>query len=573
MARALDISVERWGSGVAAPALWAVAFILIGLPLGLVVVQAFLPGLFDLAGPSFVPSLDAINRLVTSPRLARGIIDTMVLGVVGAVLSTVVGTALALLLALTDIRGRSAFSALPWVVFATPSYFKGLAWVLLMSPGGYFVGLGLVSPATGSAFFGPAGLMMVMAFSLFPIPYFIVGSRLEGLGGEFIDAARVASAGPWRIVLRVVLPMLVPAIALALLTTFAEVVGDFGIATTIARSMNFGLITYNIYAATANYPVDFASAGAQALVLVLLVAGSIVVAGLMGGDRTTTFVTGRNRSLARFHLGAWQAPALALTALFTIGSAVLPLIAIVLRSLTVSLGGGLARSNFSLAAVRTIFDVSSIPGQGLVWSVVDGLAAAVLAVAFGLIFAYQISLASRTTRLVASGLALITVALPGIVLAFGYILVYDRLPGFKDVPLYGSRLLLVIGYAATALPYCLILMWAALGRLGGSLHEASRLAGASPSRHLVKVVLPLIGSALLIAFGVTTIRSIFELPMSQFLLPQAGPPVPVVIVDDFTQGRDAVACALAIATLGVVAAIGVLTSLARGPNTLSQGEP
>jgi iron(III) transport system permease protein len=248
------------------------------------------------------------------------------------------------------------------------------------------------------------------------------------------------------------------------------------------------------------------------------------------------------------------------------------LIAIVLRSLTVSLGGGLAQSNFSLAAVRTVFDVSSIPGQGLVWSVVYGLAAAVLAVGFGLVFAYQISLAGRTTRLVASGLALTTVALPGIVLAFGYILVYDRLPGFKDLPLYGSRLLLVIGYTATALPYCLILMWSALGRLGGSLHEASRLAGASPGRHLVKVVLPLIGSAMLIAFGVTTIRSIFELPMSQFLLPQAGPPVPVVIVDDFTQGRDAVACALAIATLGVVAAIGVLTALARGPNTLSQGD-
>lgn len=554
---------ERWGGGFATPLLWLVAFVLIGLPLALVLVQAFVPNLFGLAGSDWTPSIAAVTRLATSPRLARGIVNTVGVGIVGAIVSTMLGAALALTMTLTDVRLRAVFSAIPWIVFATPGYFKGLAWVLLMSQGGYVVQLGLISPDTASAFFGPAGLLMVMAFALFPVPYFIIRSRLQGLGGEFLDAARMASAGSWRTVARIVVPMLMPAIGLALLTTFAEVVGDFGIANTIARSMNFGLITYNIYAATASYPVDFAGAAAQALLLAVLILGSIALARLSGTDRGARFVSGRNRVLVRFRLGLWQPLAILLLALLAFGSAGLPLLAIVARSFTTSLSAGLSVDNLSLDALRTVFDPQSTAGQSLLWSFVYAFAAAIAAVSFGLLFAYRTSLASRNVRLFAAGAAMVTVAIPGIVLAFGYILLYDRVDGFKSLPLYGSRLLLVIGYAAAALPYCLIFLWAALDRLGASLGEASRLAGATPWRHMVHIVLPLVGRAVAIAFGVTVIRSLFELPMSTFLIPHAGPALASVIVDDFTQDRDAVACALATVALAAVAVAAGLLFLIR----------
>jgi len=562
MITSLHIGRRNWNGS--APLLWLVAFVLIGLPLLLVLVQAVLPKLFDPVAPSFTPSVAALTRLVSSPRLFRGIVNTILLGLVGATVSTALGTALALVLTLTDLRLRRLWLSLPWVVFATPSYLKGLAWVLLMSPGGYLVYLGVLSPDGASAFFGPPGLLLVMAAALFPVPYFIVRSRLQGLGGEFIDAARMASARPGQTIRRIVVPMLMPAIGLSLLTTFAEVVGDFGMANTIARSMNFGLLTYNIYAATASFPVDFAAAGAQALLLVLLVSGSVAATALGGVDRETRFLSGRNRQLMTYKLGRWQLPALACLALTALIAAVLPLLAIVLRAFTVSLGDALAPGNFSLAAMRSVFDITDVAGQALLWSFVYAFFAAVLAVVFSTLFAYRISLASRATRLLSSGMAMVTVAIPGIILAFGYILLYNRLPGFRDIGLYGSRLLLVIGYVAAALPYCLIFLWAALDRLGASLREASRLSGAGPMQHLRRIVLPLIRRAVAVAFGVTMVRSIFELPMSQFLMPSAGPALPALIVNDFTQDRDAVACALALVALCAVGLVaGIVTLLGK----------
>lgn len=566
MTISLNIGRRNWGGS--APLLWLVAFVLIGLPLLLVLAQAVLPKLFDPVAPSFQPELTALSRLVGSPRLFRGILNTILLGLAGAVTSTALGAALALTLTLTDVRLRRLWLVLPWIVFAMPSYLKGLAWVLLMSQGGYLVHLGVLTPEGASAFFGPPGLLMVMALALFPVPYFIVRSRLQGLGGEFIDAARMASARPRQTIRRIIVPMLLPAIGLSLLTTFAEIVGDFGIANTIARSMNFGLLTYNIYAATASFPVDFAAAGAQALLLVVLVSGSVAATALSGAQRETRFLSGRNRQLVRYQLGAWQPFAVLCLAIGSLGAAILPLLSIVVRAFTISLTDGLSPGNFSLDAMRTVFDSASVAGQALVWSFVYALLAALVAVAFSTLFAYRISLASSATRLLSAGLAMVTVAIPGIILAFGYILLYNRLAGFRDLGLYGSRLLLVIGYAAAALPYCLIFLWAALDRLGSSLGEASRLSGADPMQHLRRIVLPLIRRAVVVAFGVTMVRSLFELPMSQFLIPSSGSALPALIVNDFTQDRDAVACALALTALcavGIVAGIAALFRNERDP--------
>ena len=63
-------------------------------------------------------------------------------------------------------------------------------------------------------------------------------AAMTGLGGEFEEAARVAGASSWWAWIRINLPLLAPAVALAFLAIFAEVVADFGMAATIARAIS-----------------------------------------------------------------------------------------------------------------------------------------------------------------------------------------------------------------------------------------------------------------------------------------------------------------------------------------------
>ena len=108
--------------------------------------------------------------------------------------------------------------------------------------------------------------------------------------------------------------------------------------------------------------------------------------------------------------------------------------------------------------------------------------------------AAQLDRGSANARSAVIGLSLGAVAIPGIVLGFGYILVWNRLPGFRDwaMPHYGDGSLLIIGYVAAALPYCLVVIMSAVGQLAPSLGDAARLHGIGPVRRLLAITLPLV---------------------------------------------------------------------------------
>jgi len=543
---------------------YAVFFLLIALPLGVVLVQAVLPGLFDPAGADF--DLAPLLRIVGSSRLIGSVLNSLELAATVAVTATLLGAGFAFVAMRCRIPLERPLALVPWLVFLTPSYLKALAWVLLMSPGGYLAQLGLLSPALGSAFFSLPGLVLVHTLSLFPLPCFIIGGALAGLGGELEDAARVAGAPLFRVWLRINAPLLAPALALSAIATFAEVLSDFGLASTIARMSNFGVLTYGIYAAASDYPVDFAAAGAQSLVLLLLVLAVVLADRLLRRQAAARLISGRAKPARRYRLGHWQWMVLAAMLAVTVAALIMPIAAIAARAATRSLGGGLAVENLTAANIAAALTFHTAINGALLRSLGYAGLAAVIATGFALLLAVRLDRAGRVLRPLVLGLSLGAVAIPGIVLGFGYILVWNRLPGFKDWPLphYGDGSLLVTGYVAAALPYCLVIIVAAIGQLAPNLGDAARLLGVGARRRLLRITLPLVWVSLATALLMTFIRTVFELPMSQMLIPLNGPPAPPVILRLFSHDQDGPASALSLAAM-VAAGAGaaILWMLAR----------
>ncbi|WP_181179710.1 ABC transporter permease subunit [Mesorhizobium sp. B2-1-3A] len=541
-------------------AVYAVFALLIGLPLALVLVQAVMPDLFAAQNPDNSLSLEPLSRVFNSPYLARSVLHSLELGMLVACTTTVLGGAFAVLVQRCDIPLRAAISAVPWLVFLTPSYLKALAWVLLMSPGGYLAQFGLLPSWLGASFFGLTGLVFVHTLSLFPLAAFIIGSALAGLGSELEDAARLSGAAPLRIWLRINGPLLAPAIALSFIATFAEVLSDFGLASTIARMSDFGVLTYGIYAAASDYPVDFPAAGAQALVLLSLVLLVVVGDRLLRRRADPRLISGRARPARLYTLGPWRWPAIAAALAIAFLALALPLAAIAARALTQTLGHGLIWSNFTTVNVAAALSPDTAANDGLLRSLFYAGLTAVIASALALLLSAQLDRASPVLRTAVIGLSLGAVAIPGIVLGFGYILVWNRLPGFRDWPFphYGDGSLLVMGYVAAALPYCLVVILSAIGQLAPSLTDAARLHGVGTIRRLLSITLPLVLLSVVTAFLLTFIRTVFELPISQMLIPQSGPPAPTLILKLFSHDRDGLASAIALvamAAAGIGAAL------------------
>lgn len=103
--------------------------------------------------------------------------------------------------------------------------------------------------------------------------------------------------------LRLIVPILAPAIISALAIGFAESISDFGVAATLAYNSNFSLATYQLYAAIGNFPPSFPLAAGMSWLLVLAVAIPLFLQARALRGRSYAILSGRSRQAVRRRLG------------------------------------------------------------------------------------------------------------------------------------------------------------------------------------------------------------------------------------------------------------------------------
>ena len=81
--------------------------------------------------------------------------------------------------------------------------------------------------------YGPLGVILVDGLKGVPFAFLAISAALPGLGSSFERAARTHGAGRLA-ALRVVLPILAPALWASFAIVFAETISDYGVAATLA---------------------------------------------------------------------------------------------------------------------------------------------------------------------------------------------------------------------------------------------------------------------------------------------------------------------------------------------------
>ncbi len=518
--------------------------VLVFLPLALVMGQAVVPDLMDGHWPHL--SLAGLEHSLGNARSITAISHTVVLSAIGAVSATVLGALYALMLARSNVPFRAVLRATPWLIFLTPGYLKALAWVLLMSPGGYLAQFGLLPEGWDTAFFSLNGLIFVHTLNLFPMACFVIGAAMSGLGSEFEDAARTVGGSARQAWVKINLPLLAPAVVLAFLSIFAEIASDFGLAATIARTSNFGLLTYSIATAIENFPVDFQLAGSQALVLLAMLCSVLLLDKALRRQRRVRLITGRSRRPRIYDLGLWRWPVAGFGLLVSLLSVWLPMAAIIARSGARTLGQGLAASNMTWRYLDQALTLGQPANQALLRSLWFAGLTAITCGVLALLLAWRLDQGGKALRQIVLAMAVGAMAIPGVVMGLGYILLWDRVPGFADTGIYGTWKLLVLGYVSHGLPYALVVVLPAVGQISPNLIDAARLHGAGATTRMFRIIVPLIALSLVTAVLLVFARSVFELPISQLLQPTAGAPAPSVIVRLFGNDNDGLGSALSL---------------------------
>jgi len=447
----------------------------------------------------------------------------------------------------TALPGRRFVAGSMWLVLLLPSWLPALGWVRLVQADGVLDRLGIGSPAVTHAVLGPFGVVLLLGLRSVPFAFLAVTAALAGLGQEFEDAARVHGASRLEAI-RLLVPMLAPAIWSALAIGFAESISDFGVAATLAYNSHFTLATYQLYASINNFPPSFPAAAAMGWLLVASVGIPLALQARALRGRSYAVLSGRTRRAVRRTLSRrTRGLALAGLVLFYAVALAVPTLGAVSASLLGDLGG-----SFNVTFVNYTTVIHSVDLFGpLERSLAYGAITASITVVGGFVAARLLTrVRSRAVRLL-DFLLLAAVALPSVVFAAGYILAYN-LPILSrlGLDLYQTTTLLVIGYAASSLPTNARVLVGAVSQLQPSLHEAARTHGAGMVTAWLRGVLPVVSRPLLLAWLLTFTGVFLELPISQLLYAPSQPPVSVSIQDNLGNYHFGVGMAQAVTAVG-----------------------
>ncbi|MEY2417410.1 MAG: molybdate transport system permease protein [Actinomycetota bacterium] len=153
------------------------------------------------------------------------------------VLSIVLGTPLAWLLARGEFRGRRLLRALVLLPLVLPPVVAGVALLAAFSvhsPLGRLLHDVLGVQLTFSA----AGVVMAQTFVAMPFYVITLEAALAGVDHRYEHAAATLGASPWRVFTRVTMPLVAGSVAAGGVLAFARALGEFGATITFAGNIS-----------------------------------------------------------------------------------------------------------------------------------------------------------------------------------------------------------------------------------------------------------------------------------------------------------------------------------------------
>jgi sulfate/thiosulfate transport system permease protein len=170
--------------------------------------------------------IEGLIHLLATPRTLAALRLSFGSALLAALINAVIGLLVAWVLVRYRFPGRRLFDALVDLPFALPTAVAGIALTALYAPNGW-IGSWLASWGIKVAY-TPLGVLVAMVFVGFPFVVRTLQPVLESLDRDVEEAAESLGARHWQTFLRVILPMLAPALLTGFALALARAVGEYG---------------------------------------------------------------------------------------------------------------------------------------------------------------------------------------------------------------------------------------------------------------------------------------------------------------------------------------------------------
>ena len=427
-----------------------------------------------------------------------GLINSFQVAVVTTLGVFVVSLSLALIYDKFDFKGKEMCNALMLVPMILPPFVGALGFQQLL---GYYGIINTLLDTMGFAridFLGGTGkfwsVCLIEMLHLYPIFYLNLVTALGNIDPALNESAANLGAGKWRRFFKIQLPMMRPGIlaggSLVLVWSFTE----------LGTPLMFG---YNRVT-----PVQILNGLTEletnplpySLVVIMLTVSAVmyIASRLIFGGSTQASSKGTLGSSAK-KLVSWRSY-LALGAFLLVTFiAALPHFILILCAFFKRYYNSLLPTGFTLE----YFD-SALSNSLVLPSIMNSLRYSILAMVIAIAVGILIALASCRWKLkgarAADLLAMLPMAVPGVVIAFGFLSMSVKYSWAHAIfnPIENPLWLLATAYAVRRIPYVVRAVSSGLEQTPEELENAARNFGAGPLRVLAKITLPLVAANILV---------------------------------------------------------------------------
>ena len=496
----------RFGPWLAGTLVLAFLLLFLVLPVGRVFFTAFVEA-------DGTPTLGHFAAFFGQGLMMEAFINSLTVALLSALFAAVIAVPLAYFTVRFDFRGAILIQTLGVLPLVMPPFVGAVALQLIFGRSGSVNLLlnqhfGFTVPIMD----GLAGVVFVEAIHYFPFILMNLTVALRNIDGAMEEAALNLGCRGWRLFWRVILPLALPGFVAGASLVFVKVFDDLGTPLVLGQT---NLLAPQAYLRITQVGLEDPMGYVISVIMIVFSIAAMALSAqlLKGRDFATTQKGGaalqRRRLSAPGALAAYAWIAVVLLVVLS------PHLGVLLLSVAQVWSFSPLPDAYTLAHYATVFNDSA----GMIRNtlVYGGLAAGI-DVLLGVTIAWLMLRTRLPARQWLDWIATASLAVPGIVLAIGYLRLYKgvTLPG-TDVLFTSSWVLIMLAYAVRRLPYALRSCVAALQQVHLSLEEAAQSLGATPLRTIRRVMVPLMAGGILAGFVTSFITAAVELSATLLL--------------------------------------------------------
>lgn len=465
----------------------------------------------------FSADLWSLRCLITDKSCGVAI-NSLMLALMTGVGTTLLGLSFALIFTRTDFRAKKLLRVLTVIPIITPPFVIGLALILLFGRNGTVTDIAaeLFGWEKTRWLYGFWGVYFAQLLSFTPIAFLVLIGVVQGVSPSMEEASQTLDADRWQTFRYVSLPLMRPGLANAFLLGFIESLADFG--NPLVLGGGYSVLSTDIYFAIVGAAADPAKAAILAIALLSLTLTAFILQRMWLGNKSYATITGKadsgqNAALSPVVKTLCYATALPWAALTAV------VYSMIVFGSFVKLWG--YDHSFTFDHYIRAFGINFDTGRltGVAWDsyfttlTISSIAAPLTAIV-GLTTAYLLVRQKFAGKQIFEFSTMLSFAIPGTVIGVSYIMAFN----FPPIELTGTSIILIIVFVFRNMPVGVRGGIAAMSQLDSSLDEASVTLGANSFTTVRRVILPLMGPAILAALTYSFVRAITSVSAVIFLV-------------------------------------------------------